>query len=521
MRRAALITALACALAAGAVAPARGETLPVEWLPAGSRFYDELHLLFAEGVLDTTVGLSYRPKARADLARLTRSAAGNVAPGHPGVVRLSREFSREFVRLGLAPDPAYSPPLLSVPDAASAGAGEPPAVRFTLIPYLSAAFERQFDGHTELADRSAVGLRLGLELGSVLLYQDLFAGKYDGGSRFSDALVHDTDFILYAEDLYLTARTPWLDLSFGRTRHTLGPGPRTTLLHDAEAGPLTHFTYTASLFGGKLAGRAFHGDVNADAGKRLAEHGLEWTPVPALQLSLFEAARYRSEQWEPLYVLSLVPYTLVQKMLEQDALGDSTEAAVRNNVMAGIGARWRVARGHALYGELLVDDVALEEGGTPTRLGYQLGWLGAHTAGTRRLFAGAEWSRVNRYVYSVAYGENFIHQEAPIGFPLGPDVQALSLRAGVDLTAAWRLVVNADWADAGEGTLGEYYDPATSAPGGTPPDAAVEAFLAGGGVTWMPRDGIEVELSAAGRWSDGPGAGEDGLGARIGILLRR
>jgi hypothetical protein len=497
-------------------------TLPIEWLPAPSPFYGELHLLYAEGLLDTTVGLSFRPKARADVARLVQSAARGAPPRHPGVVRLGREFSREYVLEGLPAEDGYTPPLLSLPDPASVGPEDRAAVRLTLIPYLTAALERQFDGHTRLAHGSSIGFRLGLALGPVLFYQDLFAGRYDGGQRFSDALVHDTDFLLYAEDLYLTWRTRWLDFSFGRARHNLGPGPETTLLHDDAAGTMTHFSYSASLFGGKLAGRAFHGDVDAAAGDRLAEHGLEWTPTPSVQLSIFEAARYSSDQWEPLYVLSLVPYSLVQKMLEQDALGDSTQGDVRNNVIAGLGGRWRFARGHVLYGELLVDDLALEESGVPTRLGYQLGWLWARSLGARRVFAGLEWNHVDRYVYAVDYGEDFIHQEHAIGFPLGPDVGAVALRAGFDPVPEWRLTAAADWVDAGEGTLGEYYDGASpTGSGGAPPDEPARAFLLGGGVLWMPRDGIEVSARAAGQWPQGTAEPVEGFAARVGFTLRR
>ncbi len=509
-----------------AVAPGVAAALPVEWQPADSRFYSEFHLLLAEGVLDTTVGLSFRPKARADLAALTLHAARrSEGTAHPGVTRLAREFSREFVLLGEPPAARYTPPLLSLPSPAGAAEVPPTAVRFALIPYLSAALERQFDGHTRVADRSAFGVRLGLALGPVLLYQDLFAGRYDGARRFSDALVSDTDFILYTEDVYLTARTPWLDFSLGRTRHALGPGPGATLLHSPEAGPMTHFTYTASLFGGRLAGRAFHGDVSAATGERLAEHGFEWTPTPAVQLSLFEAARYRSAQWEPLYVVSLIPFSLVQKMLEQDALGDTAQSDARNNVIAGLGARVRVTRGHLLYGELLVDDINLETSGAPVRVGYQLGWLGARSYGGRRVFGSFEWSRVNRYVYAVDYGENFIHQERPIGFPLGPDVRAFSLAAGYDVSADWRLTVSGALADQGEGTLGEFYDSSgPPASGGTLGGVVESTRLLGAGIAWTPRDGIEVGADGAGRWRDDvghvAGASDSGFGFRLRVLFR-
>ena len=499
--------------------PAESASPPVEWLPAGSRFYGELQLLYAEGLLDTTVALSMQPKARVDLARWAASAERRDSSGtHPGVTRLWREFSRERLSLGLRPDDKYTPPLVSLPDQRSDDS-ELAEFRFTLIPYLDAAYEEGSDGDGRLADRSRVGIRLGLALGPILLYQDLFAGRYDGGRRFSDALVNDTDFLLYAEDVYATARTPWVDFSLGRTRHAWGPGPGATLLHAPEAGPMTHFSYTASLFGGKLSGRAVHADVDAAAGARLAEHGLEWVPTPALQLSLFEAARYTAPHWEPLYVASLLPFTLVQKMLEQDALGDSTQGDVRNNVIAGVGVRSRVARGAVLYGELLVDDINLEESGAPVRVWYQLGWLGARRVGCGRAFGGVEWSRVNRYVYSVYYGEDFLHQERAIGYPQGPDVRALSGRAGYDLGPDWRFALSLQKITKGEGALGESYDPNGPAASGGRLENAVDRESFGAEAAWTPRDGVDVGLRGGLSWGDGLEGTEWEL--RFHLLLRR
>lgn len=515
------------ALTAAAAAPGAAVAV-VEWLPAGSPYYAELELLRTEGLLDTTVALDARPMARADVAALVAFALAHhpEAAAHPGLVRLYREFSRELVDLGFPAAAGYTRPLVRwAPghEGPSAGPGRPDQL-IRVIPYLDAAYEQRPDGDGRLADRSRVGLRIGIELGPVLLYQDLFAGRLDGGSVFADPLVEDTDFIHYTEDTYVSARTPWIDLSLGRTRQSLGPGRSGTLLWSAAADPTTQLVWGGALFGGRLRGTAVHSDIDAAAGERLAAHRLDFALSPRITFGVAEAARYASDHWEPLYVLSVVPFTLVQRMLAQDHGPDSTNE-VRNNVMVSADVRWRAARGHTLYGELLLDDLTFKESGTPVRIGYQAGWQGAARAAGRRLTWQAEYTRVHRFVYSVFYGEDFYFHGRPLGYAAGPDSRSVDGAAALDLSPDWRLELGGSQVQRGEGSSGEAFDPAGPPAKGSEFKGVVErtrALQLGG--RWTPRDGVAAGLSWGYQWraNAGHAEGEDREGwfGRAEIYLR-
>jgi len=515
LHRVFLLGALALTPVLGA--PAIATAAPVEWLPVQSPFYDELQIVRTEGLLDTTASLEARPMSRVEVAKLVAFALTH----HPdqannaGLVRLRREFSRELVPLGFEADPRYTPPLLEIK-------GEHREA-FRAIPYLDAAFEHRTNGKSRLADHSRIGGRFGLEFGDVLLYQDLFAGRVDGARAYADPIVQHTDFVLYTEDTYLSAHTPWIDLSLGRTRSGWGPGHEGTLLWSPTAPPVTSLIWEASLFGGHVRGTALHGDVDASTGERVAAHRLDFEVSPRLHFGLSEAARYRSSTWEPLYVISVIPFTLVQRMLVQDA--GNVDSLARNNVMVAGDARWRLARGTTLYGEVLFDDLTFKTSGTPVRMGYQAGWLGAGTVFGRRVSWRAEYSRVYRFVYAVYYGRNFIHQGAAIGYPEGPDSRDLVARGSLDLDAAWRLAAAGGRVDHGEGFLGEYFDPNGPPQQGSVLSGVVEKTrFVETGAQWTPRDGVAANLLWGYQWqSDADhvsGFDRESWYGRAGISLR-
>src|SRR5262245_29148621 len=500
------------------LAPASLRAAPVEWLPVQSPFYQELELLRTEGLLDTTASIDTRPMTPEDVARLVAFALAHHVDQaqNAGLVRLHREFSRELVRLGYEADPRYAPPLLEF-----RGQHEE---AFRFIPYLDAAFEQTPAGRGRLADHSRLGGRFGVELGPVLLYQDLFAGRVDGGRAYADPIVQNTDFILYTEDTYITAHTSWLDLSLGRTRNGWAPGHEGSLLWSPTAPPVTNFLFEASLFDGHVRGSALSGDVDAANGERIAAHRLDFEIKPTLHFGLAEAARYHSSTWEPLYVISVIPYTLVQRMLDQDHPPDSLNST-RNNVMVGGDARWSPVRGTTLYGEVLFDDLTFKTSGTPVRMAYQAGWLGAGTLFGRRLTWRGEYSRVYRFVYSVFYGQNFIHQDEAIGYPEGPDSRNLTVRGALDYNADWRLGAAAGKLDHGEGFLGEFFDPEGPPQAGSKFAGVVETTrFVETEAQWTPRDGVAAQLRWGYQWRDNAGhiegSDDEGWYGRVGLFLR-
>jgi hypothetical protein len=520
------------ALLAGATRGAPAEAAgrgPAEWIEVGDPVQRELELLFASGLADSAAVLWTRPLARRDVAAVVaRARLAHPASRDPSLVRLERAFGRELVALGFPVPPGYTPPLLTARDEpGDAEAADP--MRLRLHGYADATLVASRD-HTAFADRSRFGGRLDLEAGGFLAHLDVWAGRVDDAGRFTDVLVTGSEFAAHSEDTYVSFATRSFDATLGRRRQAFGPGATGTLLWSRQAAPVTSLALGATLLR-HVRATAVHGDVDASRDARIAAHRLEWFPSPALTVGLHEAARYTSAQWEPLYLVPLLPFTFVQRLLNEDGLDRAGDAqTVRNNVMGGLDVTWRPAAGAELRGELLLDDQNLRSEGSPTRIGYQLGGLVVRplpfVTEAARGTARVEYTRVYNYVYSTFYGEDFIHHGRPLAHPQGPDSR--SLHAAIDLAASASLEgrLAATWTDRGEGGLGRFFDPDSGAAVGSVLSGVVEhrRTLEAGLRLW-PRDGIDLDVALAREWTDDaghqPGVNSARWIARLGVRFRR
>jgi hypothetical protein len=530
-----------CALAAGTAAPASAQPAvvrydragagPAQWLNADDPLYAELELLRGAGLADTAHVLFTRPIARKTVAAIV-ARARRLHPDsqHPSLVRLERAMGQELVDRGHPAPEDWTTPLATVTGTWDGEAPEPgnegDVLRMRLFSYADATL-RMTEDLTDFVDRSRAGGRLDLESGPFLVHLDAWVGQIDDAERFTDVLVTGSEFAAYSEDFYASLSTRPLDASVGRGQFGWGPGAGGSLMWSSTADPVTFVSLGATLFR-HLRATAVHADVDATRGARLASHRLEWFPSPRLTIGLGEAVRYTSATWQPLYVISLLPYTWTQRVLAEDAL-DGTGAAEpnRNNVMAGFDASWVAAQGRTLYGEFLLDDQGLKSGGQPTRIGYQLGGLAngsvfSYGSGSARL----QYTRVYNYVYSVFYGEDFIHHSKPIGHPGGPDQRRLDLDLRLNPSADWQYRLAASRLDHGEGTLGTFFDPDSGSASGSTLSGVVEhttSVLAG--ARWWPRDNVDVGLEVQHAWIDDAGhvagASDERTEARLFVRLRK
>lgn len=524
--RAAILLLIAVAPAPAAAAASRG---PVEWIEVGDPILAELELLFAAGLADSAATLWSRPLARRDIAHVVARARGAHPDSRdPSLVRLERAFGRELVALGFPAPVGWTPPLLTVSDEPD-DEGSADRMRLRIQGYADATLLATRD-HSEFADRSRFGGRLDVESGGLLAHLDVWAGKVDDAARYTDVLVTGSEFAAHSEDSYVSFATRSFDATFGRRRQAFGPGATGTLLWSAQAAPVTSLALGATLFR-HVRATSVHGDVDASRDARIAAHRLEWFPSPMLTIGLHESARYTSAHWEPLYVVPLLPFTFVQRLLSEDALDRAgPDEPVRNNVMAGLDVTWRPAPGAQLAGEILLDDQNVKAAGSPTRIGYQLTALGVRPlpalGGAARGTARIEYTRVYNYVYSTFYGEDFIHHGNPIGAPQGPDSRALHAAVSVAHSAALEGRLAATWLDRGEGKLGSFFDPDSGAASGSRLSGVVEhERTIEGALHWWPRDGVDVEVGLARQWIDDrahqPGVDTRRWIARATLRLRR
>jgi Capsule assembly protein Wzi len=297
------------------------------------------------------------------------------------------------------------------------------------------------DGEFLWTESSRLGFRGKLYAGrKVVISSGLYLAEIDDGRRFSDPLVAGTDMILHESEATISARLGPVRLRMGRDRHQWGAGVSGSLLFSSSAQPFNFMEYQLRL-GDTFRFLALTGVTSLHQNRYLALHRVSWTPTPRLSIGFSEGARYQANGLHPLYVSGIVPYTLVERFDLQDNMNDPERETQRNNVLWSIDGVLRFSDHGLVYAELLADDIATETAEMPTRGGIQTGltltpnWLGWDWT------IGAEYTRVSNFTYSVYYQDlclcNWEHQDKPLGFPYGPDVEMMLGRLAVSPDRFW------------------------------------------------------------------------------------
>lgn len=479
-------------------APAPVLASPREFIPVGDPIESELRLLDILGpagpdgrILRPHPGL--RPLQRFELqGRGAPPDAPDVARAI-SFARLERALGRDAASW-FAPDPRWR----STPRCFEAASSEDQ--RFE----LSAAAEGSVladTGEVRFASGSGLHARLGVQVDQWLVFTNLLAGRVDRARSFADPIIANTDLVAHTEETYLayTGREGRWGMQFGRGRWHWGPGEEASLLLSKTSAPITGLSYQVHLTAFHLDFSALSATLGQSAGEQLAAHRVEWQPRDALRLGLTETARYQASSWQPLYAIGAFPYILVQRLLVQDEPDSSR--ALRNNIMLGLDAAWRIARGTRVYGELLLDDLHTRTADNPNKYGWQLGWEGVDAIGASRLSWGGEYTRLSRYVYTSFFGRAYEAQGGPLGFPLGPDSRRIALRGALDLGADWQLLARASRNDKGENGLDEPFVPGSPRPSVGTFEGVVERTRdLEAGLRWWPASGVDLRALAGYRW---------------------
>ena len=396
---------------------------------------------------------------------------------------------------------------------------------------LSVGFEGGFDaeelGGTRTShwrDGSGAHFRAAVQTDRLLFFTHLTAGQLRGASRYTDVLVSNTDVAAQTEEAYVsyTAAPHWA-VAIGRQRFAWGPGEEGSLLLSRTAAPLTALWLHGRLQVLRADFTALHATTDPGRGEQLAAHRVEWQPASGVRLGMSEAARYRSDGWQAVYLASVIPFPLAQRLLAQD--GDSAGVR-RNNVELSIDASWRPADGTRLYAEFLLDDLHAKSADFPNKYGFQTGVDGAWTHGFTRLTWNAEYTFLSRYVYTSFFGRAFTAQSGPLGFPTGPDARRLRLRMSWDPRVDWQITGIAARTWKGENDLDEPFVPGTP----PPPVSTLEGVAAvsddfTGILRWWPASGVDLSLAAGWQRVDDaghvPGATVRGTHASVAVRLVR
>ncbi|MCX5800996.1 MAG: hypothetical protein NTX17_06375 [Candidatus Eisenbacteria bacterium] len=488
---------------------------PPELLPTGHWAYEELRKLWVQGLVDSFF-VSTEPVSRYDVAELLISLqeSSRPAPNSPALQRLLREFSREMRDLeggasgGTSGAGATGYGANRETSGATAHAetpflfqkqGQNLDFRFSL--YADATADNWDTEDMELRDGARAGFQAWVLLRpNIVLFEDIYVGKLSGGWRYGEELFSLKDVLILSDRFYISLRAPFIDVTLGRDKLRWGPGRTGTLLLSDAASSYTLLS-ASKAFGRKLKISTVSGILDSEEGKYLAGHRIDIAPSNSIQIGFAETAIYHSRFVEPLYAISLVPFTLVERTLHRDSQDSGADDPARNNVGVSTDLVVRACRGVSLYGEFMLDDWAEETSKRPTKLAYQLGTAMSKSTGGRTFNAIAELSRVWNYTYSVSYSDVYdrdaSHQGLPLGYCLGPDSKRVFLLLSCDVSRDFELGLSWDEILKGEGELGQPWREemgmvnADKLSGIVETKRSIAPF-----VRWLPRDNVLIEASA-------------------------
>jgi hypothetical protein len=497
--------AAAVLVAAALHASAGAGTLAPEMLDPGDPSWEDFWRLELSGALPAG-STNLRPIPRGEAAAWIAGASENPLVGSE-FARLRRSFAREIRRSGAPVSERETPATIRL---AGEAAPDDPALdgarsELRIGPTLS--FQtRGGDGRTVLGDSTRAGLYGVLLYGTGTAIQgELFIGEIRNGRSIGDPLIAHTDILYFSENVGVAFAARDLRVRLARARHRWGPAPGSSLLLDGAAPPVNFLEWNLSL-PARIRFSSWTGSLNVSEKRGIAAHRIDIPISRDLAIGLSEGVRYAGGPEHPLYLLGLLPYTLVQRLDEQDTADPATREAQRNNVLAAIDAVWRPRGGWLTYVEALVDDLPAATNDTPPRVGGRIGVATLARIAGVPVEIGVEGTKVGRYVYSVDYGNGcecgWGHQGFPLGEPNGPDREAVQVWAKRSVSRDHRLEARAIVANKGAGRFGEAWTPGVDGSDHptrdalrlTPPVERRRSLAVGW--RWDPRDNFFVDVRA-------------------------
>jgi hypothetical protein len=480
-----LPVALALSLVTATV-PARAAYDPLEQIPVESRVIRDVEDVAASYGLGWAFHTT-RPWDRADLRAFLEEMLEHApeADGDPAVRRLRRE---------LGPEAGGWEPLIRARD--DLGSLE-------VSPYLRLDFTED-RARREVVRDFRGGIRAAAKLGrGVLLFTDVYAGTTSPGPQGNPVdsrhfgLIEGVQVNPYFDRAYLRARGALGTVMLGHSWLRWGPGV-TGGLGLSNSSPAPDFVEFRTRFLRRLQLEWFLAALDPVAGTYLAGHRIEVRPRASLDLALAELARFDGEANAPLYLLPVIPYSLIERRLikSSDLAVDSLEGTFKNNVMWTADVTWRARPGMRLYGEIAVDDISFSSESRPLSIAWQLGAHGRWRQGGGALSARGEYSRVYRYTYSSYHHHDFAFDGLPTGYPLGPDAEQYFGQLAWSRDADWTFALEGVLARRGEAVLGDYYVPDSPVPSLALSGVVEQDARGTAAVDWSPAEGLTLGLSA-------------------------
>lgn len=351
-----------------------------------------------------------------------------------------------------------------------------------------------------LESGSGLRMRIGGQVGRWLAFTDIATARVEGSREYAERVLNNDAAVLTDRSFlsYSGQGERWA-VSVGRGRWHWGPGDEGSLVLSKTSPSISAMAFRMRIERLRADGMILNATLRSASGMQMAAHRLEWQPRDNLRLGYSEAVRYQGSTWGPLYVVGVIPFSIVQSLLVHDE--PESVSTLRNNVIAGIDAAWRLAPGSRLYGELLIDDLKTDASETVNKYGYQLGWEGVGTVKGTRVTWSTEYTRLSRFVYTSFHDLAFVTSGDPIGFPTGPDSRRVRARIGWDPSADWQLFATAARSDFGESGIDSVFVPGSPLVHVMEFQGVVETQrVLELGVRYWPASGIDLAGSVGYQW---------------------
>ncbi len=190
--------------------------------------------------------------------------------------------------------------------------------------------------------------------------------------------------------------------------------------------------------GGFYEFHSFFGVLDIVNNKYITLHRLALKFRHDINIGFSEALLF-SGNFEPLYLNPFVPYYLAQWGIRRD-----------DNIMWLIDARIRFFKS-LISGELLIDDYMYENDPYPDKLAYR---LQIKSFPVYPVMVKAVYTMVDKWVYTQRYPQNVYENKGlPLGFPLGNDVDQISISVKYFTDRGLHPSLNADIVRKGEGSI--------------------------------------------------------------------
>jgi hypothetical protein len=261
-------------------------------------------------------------------------------------------------------------------------------------------------------------------------------GKWKG--YLSSLIGNTSGFDFFTANAVIGFRpTKSLNIEFGHGNHFIGHGYRSLLLSDYAANrlylsldwQLGRFKYRNIYSELGSTTYNFSGNDEILPKKFNVTHFLSFKASDHLELGIFETVTFaREKQFELNYLNPVILYRAVEFNLGSP-----------DNVMVGADIQWKIVKGLALYGQILVDEFYLKEvtsslGWWANKFGGQLGVKYYNAFGIKDLDLRLETNAVRPYTYAhrdtIPVGRpysvsSYAHANLPLAHPLGANFREL------------------------------------------------------------------------------------------------